>query len=181
MKAKLATLYCGIRQLNNWQSLAITLGAGFIAFVAVAFLQNRAFVISIAQSALSHKCTLIIKSTFGAVFISPPHGILVFFAALLFGLLIATYRIAWKTRAQSTTTGSVGGIGALIALLGLGCAACGPTIIASLVALLGGHAAAAFLTKNTTLLFGISIGILLLALMLMFHQIGKTPTCNIDE
>ena len=101
--------------------------------------------------------------------------------ALCTGTLITTYYAAWKIRSQSKAAGTAGGIGALVALLGLGCAACGPTIIASIVALIGGHAIAGFLTKNTHLLFAISTAILLFAIALMFYQIGKNPTCNIEQ
>lgn len=104
-----------------------------------------------------------------------------FTIAVLVGINVAllTFYFRMYRAAPSSTSIVSGSIGAVAALLGFGCAACGPLFVTALFATLGGTSALVFLPYQGTEVGAVGIIFLLISTYLLAKGINRSPVCLI--
>lgn len=168
---------CSYKEKKVW---CIAIISTLVILLGILLLDDRLFIKTVIQSSfIAQPVKVIAQSIIGRIAIAPVNFVLAFIIASLAGLLIAAYYKAFTVRMQSKKAGLAGGLGALLGILGIGCASCGPTILVSIIALATGQSIALLIARNTAIIYLVSIGILLLSLGIMLNEIGKSHTCKI--
>ncbi len=157
--------------------------AGLVVFLTIAWLTAIPLILQI-----------VLDETLSAKGALPIVGQLLFFSITDFTAFNATYTLAIAAlvgvnvalltfyfrmyrAAPSSTSIASGGIGAVAALLGFGCAACGSLFITALFATLGGTSVLAFLPYQGAEVGAAAVIFLLISTYLLAKGINKPPVC----
>ncbi len=167
LKEKRYTLTVAILSVLVYASVTLGLNSSFVQFVAH------------SQSPYSLKLSLLLKlltasfstDQLGTLFLSLA-------VAMLFALNIAlTVYVFNRQLARVRGTSSLGFIGLLSALLGLGCASCGPLLVTSILPILGFGGLLNYLPYNGKEFELLGIGILSLSVYFLSGEATKPAVC----
>ncbi|HWO07175.1 MAG TPA: hypothetical protein VNM40_01170 [Candidatus Paceibacterota bacterium] len=174
-----------IRVFTKTRSIMIFVASSAALYAAVLVTQDLGIIrIILADPALNagDKVPLLMTFLHAALFTLPLQtAAYVGLLSLLIGLNVALLEFYFRMyrAAPSAAAAGSGVVGALAAILGFGCAACGSLFLASLAASVGGVGFLAFLPYGGEELGHVGIALLMLSSFLLVRAINRPPVCPI--